>query len=76
MAKARLNELVNCDGTITTCAELLDTGKAYVSKVDHFYSPRSKTGTRVAYFVDIHTGGCFEIGKMAYESRLAKGQGN
>jgi hypothetical protein len=70
---------VNNDGTITTPAELLDSGKAYVEKAENFHAPRSKKGYCTKYFVtlvgddpDVSSG--WEIGKMAYESRASKGQ--
>lgn len=74
MARVRLSDRVRVDGgEISTPAELLDEGRAVVSKVDKFRGPRG--GVRVAYFVDLVDGsGSWEIGEKAYESRAAKGQ--
>lgn len=75
MARVKLNQPVNADGTITTCAELLDAGKAIVERVDNFGK-----NMVVKYFCTLLddygniTSGCFEIGQKAYESRVAKGQ--
>ena len=78
--RVKLSDLVNFNGTITTPAELLDNGTAYVERVDSFYAPRSKNGFRPAYFVtipdpndpDVKSG--WEISKYAYQSRADKGQ--
>jgi len=77
MARVKLDSLVNYNGRITTCGQLLDDGLAFVEKVDNFHS-RTK-GTVTKYFVTIAknypqvmTG--WEIGQKAYESRASKGQ--
>lgn len=75
MARIQLNKPVyDLDGHITTLADLLDAGKAYVVKCDHF---GKNDVTR--YFVDLVdsegvTQGSFDIGQKAYESRAKKGQ--
>lgn len=67
------------DGTITTCAALLDSGKAIAVKVDKIESRRSASGYTTKYFVDLldETGNDskagWEIGKTAYQSRMKIG---
>ena len=73
MSRVTLSQPVRYDEQITTCAELLDKGIAIVRKTDRFDSPRSPTGMRTAYFVQIiGTNSCYEIGQRAYESRLSQ----
>jgi len=73
MTKVRLADPVRLpDGTVTTCAKLLDTGQGALS-----LSERFGTTNRRAYFVDVtddagRYAGSFEIGEMAYKSRTGQ----
>lgn len=56
------------EGRTTTIAELSDQGLIEFRKVDEFHAKRS---VRTAYFADIKgTNSGWEIGKIAYESRV------
>ena len=80
MAKVKLSDSIRHNGNITTCAELLNNGIAGVRMAEKFYSKRAKKGYTTKYFCDLidvdnpdnMTG--WEIGRMAYESRVDKGQ--
>lgn len=79
MARVKLNQPVNVNGIITTCAELLDSGNAIVDKSNSWYSKRSehlvtKYLVRLLGKDGLPTSSCFEIGQKAYESRKAIGQ--
>jgi hypothetical protein len=51
---------------VTTPAELLDSGRAYVEKVEHFANRKNP-----AYFVSLYsTGSGWEISEFAYNSRI------
>ena len=73
MSKVKLSTPVyDLEGNVTTCAALLNAGKAQVSKTKNFYKRRG--GTRVAYFCDLlddqgKIAGSFEISAYAYQSR-------
>jgi hypothetical protein len=79
MPRVKLNQPVNVNGIITTCAELLDSGNAIVEKSDGWYSKRSEhlVTKYLVKLLDTNgqpTSSCFEIGQKAYESRVARGQ--
>jgi hypothetical protein len=74
--RVKLNQSVNAaEYGITTCSELLDSGKAIVERVDHF-----GRNSVTKYFVTLlnpdgtKSDSCFEIGQKAYESRVRKNQ--
>lgn len=72
MARVKLNQELKLDnGTITTCAALLDSGKAFVRRIERFGKAE-----RTIYIVDLNdgNGGYFEISRYAYQSRAARGQ--
>lgn len=74
MARVTLNQPVNANGDITTIAALLDSGRAFVERVEHW----GKNDV-VAYFATMidssgNEAGSWQIGQKAYESRAAKGQ--
>lgn len=75
MARIKLTDPVNAQGTISTPAQLLDQGRAIVSMTNNFYTRRGGPFTK--YFVDLidpatgdnlKTG--WEISKFAYQSRI------
>ena len=66
----KLSQMVRTkQGEVTTIAALLDSGLAKVEKVDNFVTT-SKSKPRTAYFATMTDGGCWEIGKLAYASRV------
>ncbi len=78
MPRVKLDQPVNTGSEfygVTTCADLLDAGRAFVERVDNFGRNRI-----TKYFVTLidrrgnATNSCFEIGQKAFESRVAKGQ--
>lgn len=56
-------------GEITTIAALADAGRVKFTRSANF-AASSRGKSRVAYFAELPDGGCWEIGKMAYESRM------
>lgn len=68
------------DGTITTGAELLDSGKAIVTK-EQIYTKHARNDQGFVYWYNLEllengkpSGWSWRIGQKAYESRAAKGQ--
>ena len=78
MSFTKLSEPIRLmSGEITTAGKLLESGRAYLDKSERWHAPRAKKGYVTAYFVALHeTDEYVRIGKMAYESRLAKEQDN
>jgi hypothetical protein len=76
MARVKLHDPIRLDnGTVTTCAKLLDAGRAVVVKNEKW-----RNRTTPIYFCDLFspetgkTSGGWEISKYAYESRLAQSE--
>ena len=71
----KLKDPVRHNGEITTIDELDRRGLIEFHKAENFYSPRAKKLT-TKYFADIKgTTEGWEIGKLAYQSRVKRGSG-
>ena len=70
--RVRLKDSVRLPGgTVSTIATLADEGRIQFNKVDSFH--KRGGGTRIAYFAELASGECWEIGKKAYLSRTGQG---
>lgn len=75
MPRVRLDQPVNSEYGLTTCSDLLNSGKAVVERVENF--GRNMVTKYFCTLLNLDgtlSDACFEIGQKAYESRAAIGQ--